>query len=380
MADVTTTFAAKDESFAKTVNNLQGRLQGFQGSIDGFSGKVGAMAGSFARAVGPLAALAAGFLGARSAISAFGDAINVAGQLNELSARTGESAGELAVLQRAFQNAGSSAEAVGPMLNRLQRFMVEGAEGGKAQVAAMEKLGLSFDQLRGKSPSEQMQILAERISAVRDPAQRTALAMEIFGRSGGELMPLLRSMGVEIQAARDQLGGYPEAVNKSAAALDAIGDNFTAISAKAREFITGALVNIAPEIARITDEIAKIDFAAMGMKLGDAMQRAYDFFRGLFADPLQIFSLYGDYLEATMRLAGDMLITAFATAFKFFINTWQALISSDTFGKFADVLANAFLYGVANLNMALLNMIDKELECSCKSRDKHIASKPHRGL
>lgn len=358
MADVTTTFAAKDESFAKTVNNLQGRLQGFQGSIDGFSSKVGAMAGGFGRAVGPLAALAAGFIGARSAVSSFSDAINVAGKLNELAARTGASAGELAVLQRAFQNAGSSAEAVGPMINRLQRFLVEGAEGGKSQAAAMQKLGLSFDDLRGKSPSEQMQILAERISAVRDPAQRTALAMEIFGRSGGELMPLLRSMGVEIQNARDQLGGYPEAVTRSAAALDAIGDNFTAIAAKAREFITGALVNIAPELARITEEIAKIDFAAMGMNLADAMQRAYDFFRGLFADPSQIFSLYGDYLEATMRLAGDMLITAFETAFKFFINTWQALISSDTFGKFADVLANAFLYGVANLNMALLNMIE----------------------
>jgi hypothetical protein len=31
MADVTTTFAAKDESFANTVDKLNGRLQGFQG-------------------------------------------------------------------------------------------------------------------------------------------------------------------------------------------------------------------------------------------------------------------------------------------------------------------------------------------------------------
>lgn len=361
MADVSTSFSAKDEGVDRMITHLEKRFKGFEGSVNSFSSKVSSLASSFRDLLGPLAAAAAAFVGARSAISAFNDAINMAGKLNNLAARTGEAAGELAVLQRAFQNAGSSPEEVGTILNRLQKFMVEGAEGGKTQAAAMQKLGLSFDELRGKSPSEQMQILAERISEINDPAQRTAVAMEVFGRSGGELIPLFRSMSAEIANARDQLGSYPDAVNKSAAALDDIGNNFAAIGTKAQEFITGALINIAPEIARITGEVSKIDFAQMGINLANAMQTAFDFFRGLWANPSVIFGLYGDYLETIFRGAGDTLIDGFSYAIKYLVTAWQSMIENDVFGKFAQVLTDAFMYAVANLNMALLNMIEKVL-------------------
>jgi hypothetical protein len=274
MADVTTTFAAKDESFAKTVDKLNGRLQGFQAETQSFTSKVGEMAKGFAAFAVPIAGVATAFFGARGAAAAFTDAIRVGGELNDLAARTGETAGELAVLQRAFENAGMSGGEVGTMLNRLQRFMIEASEGGTKQGEAMEKLGLSYDELKAKSPSEQLQALAREIAAVEDPAQRSALAMQIFGRGGGEMMPLLRAMGVELDNARAQLGSYPDAINRANKALDDIGDNFGAISTKAREFATGLLVNVAPALADITSKIAQIDAAGFGMMLSDYLKRA----------------------------------------------------------------------------------------------------------
>lgn len=358
MADVTTVFAAKDESFAKTVDKLQGRLSGFQGATASFSEKVGGMASAFARFAGPIAAMGAAFLGTRSAVQSFTDAINVGGQLAELSQRTGESAGNLAILQRAFTNAGSSGEAVGPMLNRLQRFMVEGANGGKAQSEAMSKLGMSFSDLAGKTPLEQMQLLAQRISALPDPAQRSAAAMEIFGRSGGELLPLLRNMGGEIDTARAQLGSYPAAVDRAAKALDGIGDNFAAITTKAREFVTGALVNIAPQLEKALETIGKIDFTALGMKLSDAFAKAFDFFRGLWENPSQIFGLIGDYLNATFRQAGDSLVSAFLTAGNALSNFLNELVSRGAFSQLGDVLANAFWFGASKFNLAMFDAIE----------------------
>jgi len=272
MADVTTTFAAKDESFAKTVENLQGRLKGFDGDVKNFSGRVGELASSFGKLLGPLAAMGAAFLGVKSAADAFFGAIAKGGELNDLSARTGESAGNLAILQRAFENAGSSAGAVGPMINRLQRFIVEAGDSASAQAQALGGLGISLEDLKTKSPLEQMQTLASAISNVEDPAQRTAIAMQIFGRSGGELMPLLRAMGVELDTARAQLGAWPEALDKSNQALDAIGDNFTAIKNKGIEFATGLLVNVAPGLAEVTKKIAEIDAARLGMILSDHLQ------------------------------------------------------------------------------------------------------------
>jgi hypothetical protein len=269
MADVTTSFAAKDESFASTVDKLSGRLRGFQGETESFTQKVGNMASQFAAFVGPIAAVGAAFLGARGIVNSFRDAIDMGGKLNDLSARTGETAGNLAILQRAFENAGSSGEAVGPMLNRLQRFMVEAGEGGKAQTEAMNKLGLSYETLKTMTPTAQMELLAQKISAIPDPAQRSALAMEIFGRSGGELMPLLRAMSAELDTARAQLGGYPEVIDRTSKALDDIGDNFNAISTKSREFATGLLVNLAPALVDITDKISKIDAAGFGMAISN---------------------------------------------------------------------------------------------------------------
>jgi hypothetical protein len=362
MADVTTTFAAKDESFASTVDKLNGRLQGFQKDAETFSQKVGNMAKQFAAFVGPIAAVGAAFLGARGIVNSFRDAIDIGGKLNDLSARTGETAGNLAILQRAFENAGSSGEAVGPMLNRLQRFMVEAGEGGKAQAEAMNKLGLSYTELQSKSPTAQMELLAQKISAIPDPAQRSALAMQIFGRSGGELMPLLRSMGAELDTARAQLGAYPEAIDRASKALDDIGDNFAAITTKAREFVTGALVDIAPTIARAADELAKMDFAAMGMNLSQTLTRVYDFFVGLWQRPAQVFGLLGDYLNATFRQAGDSLLSAFLTAGNALMNSFQGMLSGGVFERFGDVMANAFVFATAKLGLKLFDVFETALK------------------
>lgn len=269
MADVTTTFAAKDESFAKTVDNLQNRLSGFQGQTEGFSGRVASLAGEFAKFAIPIAGVAAAFLGAKNMVAAFSDAIRIGGQLNDLSARTGETAGNLAVLQRAFENAGSSADAVGPMINRLQRFIAEAGVESSTQAKTLAELGVSAETLGQKSPLEQMKMLAELVAGVEDPTKRTQLAIDLFGKSGGELIPLLRAMGVELDTARKQLGSYPAAIDATREALDTIGDNFTAISNKATEFATGLLTKLAPSLAEITTKIAEIDAAGFGMMLAD---------------------------------------------------------------------------------------------------------------
>jgi hypothetical protein len=358
MADVTTTFAAKDESFASTVDKLNGRLQGFQKDTESFSSRVGDMAKRFAAFVGPIAAVGAAFLGARGIVNSFRDAIDIGGKLNDLSARTGETAGNLAILQRAFENAGSSGEAVGPMLNRLQRFMVEAANGGKSQTEAMNKLGLSYEMLKSMSPTAQMELLAQRISAIPDPAQRSAFAMDIFGRSGGELMPLLRGMAGELETARQQLGSYPGAIDRANKALDDIGDNFAAVSTKAREFVTGALVEIAPMLAGVGDRLAKIDFAGMGMKLASELTKVFDFFVGLWQAPKQIFGLLADYLNATFRQAGDSLLSAFLTAGNALSSLFNQLVERGAFGKLGEVLANAFIYGTQRFNLLMFDAIE----------------------
>lgn len=275
MADVTTTFAAKDESFAKTVGSLQNRLANFGGSVTGFSSQVSSMASAFAKFAGPLAAVGLAFVGAKSAAQAFTEAINMGGKLNDLASRTGESAGNLAILQRAFENAGSSADAVGPVLNKVQRAIVDAGEEGSKFADMFRELGISMEDFKGKSPTEQLQMIAQALSKIEDPTKRSQIAMELLGKSGGELIPLLRAMGVELEVARKQLGSYPKAIDEANQALDTIGDNFNAIGKKGMEFATGLMVNLAPALAEITTKIAEIDAAGFGMMISDYVQRLF---------------------------------------------------------------------------------------------------------
>jgi hypothetical protein len=211
-----------------------------------------------------VAGIGAAFLGVRAAMQSFFSAIRYGGELNDLAARTGETAGNLAILQRAFENAGAGAGSVGPVINRLQRAIVEAGQGIKTYTRAFDSLNLSHADLEGMSPTDQLRAVAKAISELPTDAQRTAVAMQLLGRSGGELMPLLKALNIEFDNAREQLGSTPRIIDATNKHLDRISDNIGAISAKGKEFMLGVLSKLAPGLAAITDKIAQIDAAALG--------------------------------------------------------------------------------------------------------------------
>lgn len=61
---------------------------------------------------------------------------------------------------------------------------------------AFVKLGVSAQKLSQKTPEEQFYILANAIAAIDNPSQKAAVAMDVFGKSGTALPPML-NLGVE---------------------------------------------------------------------------------------------------------------------------------------------------------------------------------------
>jgi hypothetical protein len=282
MADSTTVFAAKDESFSATVNRLQKSLGAFEGNLSKFNERAANIGKGFANLAAKVAAIGVAFLGVRAVAQSFMSAIDMGGKLNDLSARTGETAGNLAILQRAFQNAGAGADAVGPTINRLQRAIVAAGEGSKEQAETFAKLGVNLDKLKSQTPIEQLQTVAQALQGVNSDSERTAIAMSLLGRSGGELIPLFRAMGVELETARNQLGSTPAILNETAQTLDTIGDNFGAIGEKGTEFMLGLMKDLAPAIADVTTRLANIDAAGFGAKLSEYAQRTVEWIAETF--------------------------------------------------------------------------------------------------
>jgi hypothetical protein len=334
MSDVTVEFGAKD-------TNLSSTIKGFDMSF----GKIGLAAGVAGVAVkAGMMAVEAATAAASAVVAGFGQAIDLGGQLTDLSARTGESAGSLLVLQRAFENTGVGAEKVGPSLNKLQKFMAEAAAGGAEQSATLNALGLSMSDLAGKTPSEQMQVLAQKIAGISDPAERARASMEVFGKSGGELLPLLNNFSGELDGARGQLGSLPDVMDRSARTFDDFGDGIGALSSKAMEFAAGFLESALPALNTFTAALSGIDAAGWGQALMKQVMSVADFLIGAFKAPLPAIDAIGAALKVSVLMSGNALVNSFIDAG----DILQKLFSSKLPSLISDQLANSLIKAYAD--------------------------------
>ena len=169
-------------------------------------------------------ALLTPFLSAVKHFASAGDA------LNKMSQRTGVSVEVLSELAYAAEQSGTDVETLEASLRKMQKQLVEAAGGSKSAVAALSALGLSVNDLGRLSPDAQFRLIAERLSQIRNPAQRAALAMEVFGKSGTQLLPLMAdgARGIrQLEAEARDLGLTMRAEDAEAATR--LGDAFTAL-------------------------------------------------------------------------------------------------------------------------------------------------------
>jgi len=71
---------------------------------------------------------------------------------------------------------------------------------------AFDKLGISAEEIKEKRPDEAFRLVAEELSKVEDAAKRTSIAMDLFGRTGGMILPALKELE-EIEQDFARIGG-----------------------------------------------------------------------------------------------------------------------------------------------------------------------------
>lgn len=118
-----------------------------------------------------------------------------ADNLNDMSQRVGVSTETLSKWGFAAEQSGSSLEGVGTGLKLLAKNMELATAGGKAQTAAFAAAGITADQLAaaGGDVNKILPLLADSFAKSQDGAGKTAIAMQLLGKSGTELIPLLNA-------------------------------------------------------------------------------------------------------------------------------------------------------------------------------------------
>jgi lambda family phage tail tape measure protein len=148
--------------------------------------------------------LGAAFVGfARSSIQA-------ADAINDLSEATDLSVGKILQLQEALVQSGGKADSAGKIITQFYKSIDEARMGSDKTQEALAKLGITFDMLKTATPEQMLQTAADKLAGITDPAQRTALALDIFGKS---------MIGVSPARFAEELGLSTAEFEKQAAAI-----------------------------------------------------------------------------------------------------------------------------------------------------------------
>ena len=184
--------------------------------------------------------------------------MQVGSSLDDMSQRTGVSVEALSSLSFAAQMSDTSLESLQGSIIKMTRLIGESQTGSTAAASALEGIGVSVRELQGLSPDAQFKRIADRIASIEDPALRVKAAMDVFGKSAGEILPLLLQGSSGIEAFQDEakrtgqvLDG--ETAAAAAKAADAFDLMFNVIDKTAVKI--GAM--FAPAIAGIVDTVAR---------------------------------------------------------------------------------------------------------------------------
>ncbi|MCH8236175.1 MAG: hypothetical protein IIC29_08630, partial [Chloroflexi bacterium] len=237
-------------------------------ALAGVNKQVGGLQKSFSAARGPMIAIAGA---ATAAVLQFG---RLGDEVQKMSLRTGFSVESLGELRFAMEQAGTSIQGFEVGVRRMAGFIEDARDGLATSTDAMDKLGLSMDDLAGKSPEDAFFILADAIADVDDSITKAALAQDVFGRSGTQLLPLLEEGAAGMAALRQEARDLgivmdQETANKAAKMQDAINS--------AKQSMNGLAITVGQVLAPAITLIAKV-FSTLPAPLRAAAVAAGVFF------------------------------------------------------------------------------------------------------
>lgn len=208
----------------KVLKNIQADMRAFGAGITALGKR--AFLFSSAAAVG----LGGALLGVAAKFAQAGS------EINDMAARTGMGTNALSELGFAAEQSGASLGDVETAVKKMQKAIMAAKDGPLAA-------------LRGMSPEQQFDAIAESINGIEDPTAKAAKALEIFGKEGTALLPMLGDMK-ELRAEAVRLGLSMS--GQQAAAADALGDSWDSLKGSLKGLSATIGGTVAPMLTTLT--------------------------------------------------------------------------------------------------------------------------------
>ena len=221
-----------------TAGKVSGGLKGMAGAAGGLGGALGALV--------PLATGA-------GLITLAKNSMDNAAKMFDLSQKTGVSVEALSRFSKAAKVSGTDVEGVTKALVKLSKGLIEAKNGQGQAGEALKSMGISATDASGKlKGTDQIMLeISNKFKAMPNGAEKTALALQLFGRSGADLIPMLNMGGEAIGKFGAMTTKYAEDAKKGEIAMVTLQGKVGMLGGK-------LAVVLLPSITAITESLVKL--------------------------------------------------------------------------------------------------------------------------
>lgn len=204
----------------------------------------------------------AGFASVGQIAGVVKEAIDAADKVDELSARLGVSTEKLSALGYAAKLTGTDLDKIGDALPKLSAKIASGSE-------IFAEMGIDVEDANGKlrNSADLLPEIADLFKELNNDTLEQALALEIFGKSGAEMLEFLNlgSAGLlEMEERARALGLVlgPEVTGRAAEFNDRLDDLQAVSQGISTEIASGMLPNLSEAVTKLTEMGKAGEFAA----------------------------------------------------------------------------------------------------------------------
>jgi len=198
---------ASTKGLTKGLNKADRGLKGVKSSAGGAGKGMAAMAGPAGIAAAGLAVVAVGALAAVAGMaklimktSEYGD------EVGKTAVKSGVSTDALQELRHAAELSGASTADLDKALQKLSKNSNDASRGIGTAKKAFDEMGISVKNSDGslKASDQLMGEVGDQFADMENGALKTALAQDIFGKSGVEMIPMLNAGAEGMASMRDE--------------------------------------------------------------------------------------------------------------------------------------------------------------------------------
>ena len=271
---VTKRFTSEVRQADRPLRQFDSRLARTSRTAGGFNKSVGLASNGLATLGRTAGTAAIGLVAGAASLQQFTDSADRLDRLGKTAQTLGETTANLTGMQHAASLSGVEVEQLTTSLRTMIRNVGDAANGtGEAQ-DALNELGVDAQRLRSLRPSQAVEELADAFGRVANQNDRVRLAVDIFGRSGAEMLRVLdlgstglrdmqreaREMGFALSdEAVDAVEEMNDSIDRLSSSLQGATDRAVAFSASPISSFVNAL----------NEDIKTLNRSIAGLGIGD---------------------------------------------------------------------------------------------------------------